>query len=86
MAIVLTAAISVPNVQRAVLLRPPQLFDNSSMMTFEVRSAAGSLASATSADQIEAAYRTGSTKALALKAVEQKCIDLGVVTLVGTVQ
>jgi hypothetical protein len=51
----------------------------------DIRVSGSALASATAADQIEIAYRTGANKAAALRAVEQKCLDLGLVTLVGTV-
>lgn len=125
MAIVLTAAIVVPNIGRAVLARPPRFFDGAAVMDFELRNVAsarikrvevwarnggadgkcdvlrinptplgfdddvavapGLIEVATAADQIEVAYRTGGNKAAALRAVEQKCIDLGIVTLVGTV-
>jgi hypothetical protein len=52
----------------------------------DVRVNPAALTSATAADQIEVAYRTGANKAAALRAVEQKCIDLGMVTIAGTVQ
>jgi hypothetical protein len=123
MAIVLTAAITVPNMQRAVCQRV-HIFDNSVQMEWEVKNIASgrtkkfdvwarntvdgkcdvlqinptpvgfdddirvlsaTLTSATAADQIDTAFRVVGTKAAALRAVEQKCIDLGIVTLVGTV-
>src|SRR5688500_15727430 len=117
MAIVLTTAISVPNIQRVVLARPPQIFENDCLLTFEARSggapqrvkmfdvwvrnsvpcdvikknltavkfdediiiAERSLSVAGAADQVEAAYRTGATKAAALRAVETACLSLGIV-------
>jgi hypothetical protein len=123
MAIVLTAAITVPNIGRAVLVRA-HIFENSVQLEWEAKNVGSarvksfvtwarntvdgkcdvlqvnptpvsfdddlrvlgsSLASATAADQLEVAYRTGANKAAALRAVEQKCLDLGLCTLVGTV-
>jgi len=38
-------------------------------------------------DQVEAAYRTGASRGAAVRAVEQKCLDLGILhsSLAGTV-
>jgi hypothetical protein len=123
MAIVLTAAIVIPNAQRAVCQRAG-FFENSVKMEWEVRNVASNrtkrfdvwarntvdgrcdvmqinptptafdddirvnaatLVSATAADQLEAAYRTGANKAAGLRAIETLCMSLGIVTLVGTV-
>jgi hypothetical protein len=128
MAIVLTAAVVIPNAQRAVLQRIG-FFENAVKMEWEIRNVASnrtkkfdvwarnavdnapannakcdvlqinptptgfdddirvngsSLTSATAADQIDTAF-VGANRAAKLRSVEQKCLDLGIVTLVGTV-
>lgn len=67
--------------------RSDALLVNSTPTKFDedIKISDGAVSVADAYDQAEAAYRGGATKVLAVKALEQKLIDLNIIQLVGTV-